>query len=173
MTIENLIKKYDIKAAENNGNRVLRIYNQIACNKDNAIGEIKSRKEEILAWFDHQTEQKEERHRKIEEIPGLNELKSAIADMEAWKEEFEASFDDVGGMGVRPRPKYDIDAMHAQYPRASAYIKAESWALASNDEKSKAGKKALERIINGEPETEVIEEMERKWSEYALSHMWD
>ena len=44
MTINDLITKYDIVPAVNNGRRVLRIYNQAKCDRDGAFDEIKKRR---------------------------------------------------------------------------------------------------------------------------------
>lgn len=177
MTINDLITKYDIVPAENNGRRVIRIYNQAKCDRDGAFDEIKARKAEILAWFDQKAAAEkaaaEARQRKINAIPGLAEIKAAIVDLAAWHAELNASFDDCGGLGVRSKPEYDMDALNALYPRAAAYIKAESWSTASNHAKAGAGQKALDRIINGEPEATVIADMEREWDAHVTGQIWD
>ena len=64
-------------------------------------------------------------------------------------------------------------ALEEKYPRASAYLKADSWSDASNFEKASAGKKALERIINGEDHALVLLDMQEEWSKACESHLWD
>ncbi len=119
------------------------------------VDEIASRKQEIISYFEAQreTEAKAERERqaKIDAIPGLAELRAAKADLKEWEEEFEASFEGdeaTGGLGVRPRPQADIEAMEAQYPIAAAYLKAEAEANKSHFRFAAIGQKALDAIIN-------------------------
>ena len=114
-----------------------------------------------------------ERQEKINAIPGVTEIQDAMDDVHAWLGEFNRSFNDVGGLGVRPRPKYDFKAMNAKYPRAAAYFKAKDYAEAANEAKVAAGKKAIEKIINGEDYEEALKTMEAEWSSYFDAHMWD
>lgn len=138
---------------------------------------IVSAKEEIktilLREFEAEQLAAEEREAKINAIPGLKEIQAAKTDLENWQYEFEESFKDVGGMGVRPKPQYDFEELYRKYPRASAYLKAEAYSRAANYAKASAGKKALERIINGEDCDAVLEEMESEWSAYCDEHIWD
>lgn len=63
---------------------------------------------------------------KIDAISGLKEIRAALADLEAWDEEFNANMErGDSGVGLRPRPQYDMDAMRAKYPRAAAFLEAE------------------------------------------------
>ena len=70
------------------------------------------------------------------------ERQAAMDDLNAWKKEFNDSFRDCGGLGVRAKPMYDFDKLYATYPRAAAYLKAEEYADSSHYAKSAAGKKA-------------------------------
>lgn len=116
-----------------------------------------------------------ERRAKIGAIPGLREIEAARADLVNWKLEFDASFDgeNGGGVGVRPKPKYDMDALYAKYPRAKAYLDAEDFAASDNDAKANAGRKTLEAIINGENHEQAIDTMNSEWAAYCESHIWD
>ena len=116
---------------------------------------------------------KAERRKKIDGIEGLKILKDAIRDIENWHYEFEKSFDDVGGLGVRPYPEHDIAALKEKYPRAAAFLLAESWEYMPHYMRSTAGIKAKERIINGEDYNEVIKDMKAEWDEYIKDHRWD
>ena len=146
---------------------------------DEFLTHLKAVKPQVMEYLLQQEEESrrayEARQAKIDAIPGLREIKDAIADLEAWQDEWNASFqgEGGGGVGVRPRPKYDIKGMHEKYPRASAYLKAESYELAAHYVKSAAGRKANERIINGEDPTTVLADMEKEWSDYCTEHMWD
>ena len=155
----------------------VRINNTVRCKKDNAIPDIAAAKLEIvkilLAEEENKRKAAEERNARIEAIPGLKEIRAAREDLKRWHDEFEDSFRDVGGMGVRPKPQYDFEELYRKYPRASAYLKAEAYSRAANYAKASAGKKALERIINGEECDTVLSEMEAEWSAYVNDHVWD
>lgn len=144
-----------------------------------ALAAIKAAKPEIVSILLEQREAalraEQERQRKIAAIPGLREIEAARADLVNWKLEFNASFDgeNGGGVGVRPKPKYDMDAMYAQYPRAKAYLDAQDFAESDNDAKAAAGRKALEAIINGENYEQAIHTMNSEWAAYCESHLWD
>lgn len=138
---------------------------------------IVSAKEEIKAILLQDFEEgrlaSQEREAKINAIPGLKEIKAAKEDLENWHYEWEDSFRDVGGLGVRPKPQYDFEELYKKYPRANAYLKAEAYSCAANYAKASAGKKALERVINGEDCDTVLSEMEAEWSAYCDEHIWD
>ena len=154
--------------------------NLMVCRADKAaLAAIKAAKPEIVAILLAQREAdlraEQERQAKIDAIPGLREIKAARADLVNWKLEFDASFDgeNGGGVGVRPKPKYDMDALHAKYPRAKAYLDAEDVAASDNDAKAAAGRKALEVIINGEDYERAVSAMEAEWKSHVASHIWD
>lgn len=144
-----------------------------------ALAAIKAAKPEIVAALLAQREAglraEQERRAKIDAIPGLREIEAARIDLVNWKLEFYASFDgeNGGGVGVRPKPKYDMDAMYAKYPRARAYLDAQEFAASENDAKSAAGMKALEAVINGENHEQAIAAMNSEWAAYCEAHLWD
>lgn len=145
---------------------------------EKALPLLKEHKAEIIAYLKKQEADRKatvkERQAKINAIEGLTEIKNAIYDLNRWEEEFNASFDDVGGLGVRPKPKYDMDALYKKYPVATAYLKAEKEAEKSNYELSNIGKKALNKIIDcPENYIAIIEEMEREIKAFVERHMWD
>lgn len=116
-----------------------------------------------------------ERETKIQEIPGLAEIEHARADLAAWHEEWEASFEGEGGggIGVRPKPKYDLKAMYAQYPKAVAYLNAREYSRSENIAKTGAGEVAVRKILDGEDYNAAITEMEAAWAKYCMDHAWD
>lgn len=89
----------------------------------------------------------DERKAKIRAIEGLDELRYAPKELE--------------------------ERIKAEYPRAAAYLKAESYSLSENDGKFTAGKKAVDRIINGEDYAAVIADMEKEWSDYCRERVCD
>ena len=178
MNTQDLIQRYRIalkldEHGQPNGN--LAVYRADKA----ALAAIKAAKPEIVAALLAQREAslraEQERQSKIDAIPGLREIKAARTDFVNWKLEFDASFDgeNGGGVGVRPKPKYDMDALHAKYPRAKAYLDAEDFAASDNDAKAAAGRKALEAIINGENHEQAIHAMNSEWSAYCEKHIWD
>lgn len=144
-----------------------------------ALAAIKDAKPEIVSILLEQREAgiraEQERQKKIAAIPGLREIEAARADLVNWKLEFDASFDSEngGGVGIRPKPKYDMDAMYAKYPRAKAYLDAQDFTASENDAKSAAGKKALEAIINGENYEQAVAAMNSEWAAYCRNNIWN
>ena len=186
MTMEQLIKRYDIKLEEVFDAKKeayvitgrIAVHNENLAKKDNMVHEIMDRKQEIVEYLKEIKEAEkrafEERERSIESIEGLKEIKDAMYDLEKWHQEFNKSFDDVGGLGVRPKPEYDFDAMYERYPVAKAYLDAYNYSIKRNYELAAIGDKALERIINNHDEyREAIEEMKKDLDEFANRHAWD
>ena len=145
--------------------------------KDGYFNAIVAAKSEIIALLTAEEKARKEaaelRQAKIDSIPGLKEIRAAMDDLKAWQKEFNDSFRDCGGLGVRSKPVYDYDNLCATYPRAAAYLKAEEYADSSNYVKSAAGKKALEAIINGADPAETTAAMEAEWNGYCDEHIWD
>jgi hypothetical protein len=168
-----LIKKYQIKLV---GEDKIGCNPAITSNKSD-LGFMKSHKAQIIEILKEEKNAAkkacEERLAKIKAIEGLEEIQNAIADMNAWHNEFEKSFGDVGGLGVRPKPSYDFDDLRKKYPRAAAYLRATDFAEASNYAKAKAGKKAIEKIINGEDYEKALADMQTEWDTYCEEHMFD
>lgn len=67
-----------------------------------------------------------------------------------------------------------LEELVRKYPRANAYMKAESYAYSSsNNARAAAGKKALERILNGEDYKQAIADMKKEWCDYCEEHVFD
>ena len=185
MTVEQLISKYMIKQhseyKDGEGwvytDNIL-IHNGNLAKKENMLPEIKARKSEILQYFYNKREKErldyEDRKRRIGAIEGLKEIEAAKEDLNRWHDEFEKSFDDVGGLGVRPKPEYDFDAMYERYPVAKAYLDAYNYSNKSHYELAEIGEKALDRIIyHPEEYKETIKQMKKELDEFANRHIWD
>lgn len=172
--LKDMIKHYNIRLLE--GDKVA-IDQDTAKRIPSIVSVIKENKEQIIALFKQEEEERkrayEERKAKIDAIEGLNVILDAREDLESWREEFKESFKDVGGLGVRPKPSYDFDELYKKYPRAAAYLKAESFEYSHNYEKSSIGKRAKERIINGEDHETVIRQMDQEWEAYCDAHLFD
>lgn len=184
MEIEQLIRKYSLSLGTNpkTGEEGL-MANLNAVKRDNVRDEIAAKKQQIMDFLKAERAEKErkaaeakrkaqERQERIAAIEGLKEIQDAIEDLNRWHYEFEKSFEDVGGLGVRPMPTHDIKAMRVQFPRADAYLKAEEEAMKSNYELSAIGRKALEEVIFGDY-VKAITTMDAEIKAFVDRHIWD
>lgn len=181
LTAAQLVDTYRIslnKDASGNFTGMVRIENAKRCKADKALEAIQAAKQEIIAILQERGETearaRAEHAAKVAAIPGLKEIRSAWEDMAAWRNEFEKNiYNGDSGVGLRKKPEYDMPAMYAAYPVATAYLKAESYAHAANYQKASAGRKAMEAIIDGADPEETIKAMEEEWSAATMAHMWD
>lgn len=184
MKIEQLIRRYSLSITINPAtNQEALMANLSAIKMDNATEEIKQKKAEIMEHLrakraedekraEEARQKAKERAERIKEIEGLKEIQDAIEDLEQWQYELDKSFDDVGGLGVRPKPVHDVKAMRQKYPRADAYLRAEEEYLKSNYELSAIGQRALEEVIFGDWQ-KAMETMEKEIKEFVDRHIWD
>ena len=177
MTARELINQYKITISPTDDSKLRILVNP----KDKAaIEEIKAKKAEIIETIkaDQKARDDERNRRKanVESIPGLAELKKAIADWNEWHRALNASFDGpeaVGGMGIGPRPKHP-DTIKEQYPQAAAYVEAQKVAHKANRELSAIGKKAVERFEDNPADWEaIIADMNKEIAKFTAEHAWD
>lgn len=116
-----------------------------------------------------------ERQALIDAIPGLQAIRDAAAEWEAYHVAFNAMMDDENNdVGRWPKlPTSDVKALMQAYPIAAAYLKAEAYSHAANAAKAAAGRKAVEAILHGEDAEAAIAAMEQAWSNYCSKHIWD
>ena len=99
-------------------------------------------------------------------VPGLEELRAARAHDEAQRDRFSRSVYSGSGR-LQGKPSSNTAAEVAKkYPRAAAYLHAESWSYASNDVKASLGTAAKNQIASGKSYKSAISEMERKWKKH-------
>lgn len=113
-----------------------------------------------------------EREARRDAIPGIKEIEEARS---AW-DKYHYIYDKViaDGEGRMPtKPAVSTTELCEKYPKAAAMLQAEAYSSASNVAKSSAGRKARERIIDGEDYTQVIADMEKEWTDYCDEHVWD
>lgn len=67
------------------------------------------------------------------------------------------------------KPQEGVFEVEAKYPRAVAYMKAESWAQSVNLKKAAFGKQAMGRLIAGEDPALVQDEMEKSWAAFQVA----
>jgi hypothetical protein len=72
-------------------------------------------------------------------------------------------------MAVSPSEK----AVKLLKARPAEMLRAESYSRAANYHKASAGRKAVERILDGEDWKKAISDMEAEWDAAVSEHMWD
>lgn len=182
MTIEEFVRALNVRRT---GEDKIGCYTP-KCGKDEIVAYMRSNKPAILQYLLEQeaaqaraeqeaAKARAEREAKVQAIPGLAEIEHARADLAAWHEEWEASFEGEGGggIGVRPKPKYDLKSMYDQYPKAVAYINAREYSRSENIVKARAGEVAVQKILAGEDYNAAITEMKAAWTKYCMDHAWD
>lgn len=175
MEVKDLIKKYNLQAVEKDGKMMVHTRLRVPAED---VAAIKENREEILKEILDAKEQRDrayqERQAKIKAIPGLMEIKDELAKAADWRRRFNASFETEsgGGWGVGPRPQYDFEAAFKKYPQAHAYLIAEKEAYKANFELAEIGRRALEKVINGQWE-EALDDIKRETDEFADRHAWD
>lgn len=134
--------------------------------------ELQEIKAALLAEEAEERETAERRRNFRDAIPGLKELEAAKEEQAAYREAFSRAVD--SGDGIYPaKPKSDPAELSVRYPMAAAMLRAESYSCAANYRKAGAGRKAVERILDGEDWEKVISDMENEWRDATLEHMWD
>jgi len=172
--IRELIEDWSMKAVIMDGEEKLQATPPSQREMDKYLEYIKANKDLFLAEIKKIKAEEDQRKANIEAIEGLKELKAAIAAQEQYEYERQKRWESESLSSILPeKPAVSVVELKAKYPRAAAYITAEGWSRSSNSGKRQAGKKALERIINGENHDQVIAEMEVEWSEYVRERMWD
>jgi hypothetical protein len=113
-------------------------------------------------------------------IEGLRELRRLENEWERCRRNFNRMMSDEYNDGACPDKgrsataiETDIASAEEKYPRAVAYLKAESFAFASNSSKSSAGERALEAILADEDYSAAVETMETEWSQAAEKAAWN
>jgi len=92
-----------------------------------------------------------EAERMEENVSGLAELQAAIDAEQQYRADFNRMMEDENNDGVNPpsHPSTSSAELAKQFPRAAAYIRAESYSFASHWAKAKAGEEAMEIIASG------------------------
>lgn len=133
---------------------------------------VKTNKDAIIAEIKAIEVAKAQRETNIKAIEGLEEIKRVSNEWARYHHEYNRRFE-AEDYRALAKPETTVEELKNRYPRAAAYLKAQSWARSDNVGKYEAGKAALERIIAGEDHEQVLAEMETVWSEYVQERMWD
>ena len=167
--IKKLIDKYNISQERDNNFKLtgrLVVHNVDVLKASNEQDLIKESKQEIIEYF-----------RRIfgDKIEGLKELKRATAEIEAYRERWNASFDNeygAGGMGVGKRPEYDMKALRDKYPQAAAFLKAEELVYKYDYEQVEIGREAILEIVFGDYKKALVD-MDEKLKKLATRIFYD
>lgn len=172
---DELIKKYNIRIVGEN----LGADKAIAKHPED-VRLLKENKQAIINHIKSKAEAKKQEYlaykASVEAIEGLKEIETAMYSWSEWNRRFRKSFDGeyaAGGMEIES-PTYTeavIKSLKEKYPRATAFLKAESWSNASHYYKSRLGEDAKHRIAAGEDYKKVISEIETKWEEYRAENI--
>lgn len=174
--LEKIIEKYNIKIAMADDEKIS-VYNVDLLMKDNMDDTIRTNKADILAILRDRKASKrkayEERQNKIKAIEGLAEIMEYRNAWANWHEAFEHMMENGSGVMHVSAPTTKEKDLREKYPRADAYLRAQHEADKSNYELSAIGKKALERIIDGDDYLSAIEDMDSEIEEFVKKHSWD
>lgn len=109
----------------------------------------------------------QERASTARNVRGLAELRAARNYDDSQRDSFSRSV--YGGTGrLTGNPNsHRYATLAKRYPRAAAYLRAESWSVASNDVKAAAGRKAMNAIASGQSYKTAIREMEERWRRHS------
>ena len=95
-------------------------------------------------------------------IEGLDEVRAVINAEENYRDALIKAYE--SGAEVWPEsPKGSVFEIRKKYPRAAAYIEAELLAESVDAVKASIGRRAKERIINGEDFVKVLIDREEEW----------
>lgn len=174
---KDIIEKLGLKRAVHPKTKEPALLPQLSRPNEEELAYIRTHKAEIFEEVDAIAKEAKDagnaRQKKIDGIEGLSDIRETI---NAWEEyEYQRERDIASGRGwVTARaPSTSVEELRQRYPRAAAYLRAESFARASNYNKAGAGRRALERIIDGENYTQVLQDMEKEWSDAVRSNIWD
>lgn len=176
MKIKELVEKYKMFLSSDGTRLGVREMEQ--AKTDGMMDTIKAQKDDIMSFLKEKKAAEEkaakERIEKINAIEGLKEIQEAIQEQETWTRKFNYNMNnEYTSSIVSSRPEDRVETLKEKYPRAAAYLKAESLFLSENSDISNIGKSALDKIINGEDFVSVMKKVEEERKSLAESHMWD
>ena len=171
MTIREFIQKCGVTISGPEGKENIKASNSGAVPMNVYIGFVRDQRDRVIAEIKAMAAEGVEAE-VVEKVEGLEEINRVSNEWANYRYEYDRRFE---AEDYRPlaKPEVTVEELKEKYPRAAAYLKAESWTNSSNLGKYSAGKKALERIIAGEDYEQVLAEMEEEWTAYSTERMWD
>lgn len=176
MTIDEMIKRYNIKLAHGFHKGQIHVLNTDMVYTDKSIDTLKSNKSAIMDRLREMDEARKEAAKqyveKVNSIPGLTEIQEALEAQEEWESKFSEYFDNEDCGKIPARPNYDFETAYKKYPQAHAYLLAEEESLKDNFELADIGKRALKEIVYGDWE-KAIANMKKEKDDFIAKHIWD
>lgn len=172
MTIPEIAEKWVICVTLNG--KKLRVDSDVQ-NHPEDLAFLQEHKQEIISYLVEKKEREYQESRvRLYAIEGLKELEDAYCAWQEYYSLFSYYINELGAEGKAPeKPDVSIDDLIKKYPRARAYMIADSYAQSENDIKVTAGEKAKQRIINGDDYKQAVSEMEKEWSDYCNESIFD
>lgn len=133
---------------------------------------IRAEKSGILEYLQEAKVLEKRRNAALASMEGIDEIRKAVYAIRNFHRQFNDAMDNEDYRPIK-RPDIDLDALYKKYPIAKAYLDAEAFGLSENFAKSKIGKDAMNRILDGENHENVISDMNAEWSEYVNRHAFD
>lgn len=101
-----------------------------------------------------------ERKKKVQGIEGLFDLMAAYV---------AKGIEELSDLVASTDLATAIAELEQKYPRAAVYLKAQRWSWSAEQKKSDLGKKAMNRILDGDDPAVVMEEMESSWTAFTVA----
>ncbi len=173
--IAEMVQKYDLQLMYHDGKPMIRVGYVSRMERDGARQMLVSAKEETVQYLreieDAKKRAYEEKQAKIDAIPGLKEIKSAMDALDKYHEDFDRAYE--RGDGIYPmRPKTNLDELLQKYPQARTYLQMEREANKMDPDLSRIGQKALDMVIDGDWEG-AIEYQKQTSDAWFKEHAWD
>ncbi len=171
MTIREFIQTCGVYITGTKGKESIKATNSGAVPMNVYIGFVRDQRDRVIAEAKAMATEGVET-KPVEKIEGLEEIKRVSNEWANYNYEYNRRFE-AEDYGALAKPEITVEELKTRYPRAAAYLKAQSWTRSNNVGKFSAGRKALERIIAGEDYEQVLADMEAEWTEYTRTRMWD
>jgi hypothetical protein len=123
------------------------------------------------AILDYLYEQRDfaKRQKAFEESCGYNAVSDVYYAWCAYQDAMNEYMDSETPIPAPNAPEVTEETVKAQYPVGALYFEMHQWTNASNYSKVAAGKKAIERMVNGDDPQAAYDDAQKEWSKAA----WD
>ena len=116
----------------------------------------------------------EARMARINAIEGLDVLENAHNAIGKWRMGFASAIENENGIGlIAACPKYDFDALNAQYPVAAAYLVAREWEWDFSLTMQELGRKCVDDLLDGMNPDDAIAKMKAAYKDHCENHFWE
>lgn len=176
MTIEEMIKKYEIEPCTYGPNKgKLAIRNSPSgAEHDALMAAVPSIKKYCADQQAAESTERARRKANVASIPGLAEIDALRKSVSDWYRDFNRSFDDECRVSAGKYPEGDEAELRKKYPQADAYIRVRAQAEKRNCELAAIGEKALKRFESNPASWEsIMADMESALAESSRRNMWN